>query len=208
MKEYDWSAILTRERIEKFKAIAQKRIDEITVVLENIYDSHNINAVLRSCEGFGIQTVHIIMPPGYSFKYNPSITKKSHKWIDVFFYNKVSKCVEKLREQSFSIFSSFKSKRSIPHYEIDITKGKVAIVFGNEKEGISKEMIKYSDRLFWIPMYGFSNSLNVSVAAAITISRLREKNMNNLLAEERTRELVEKWTLKDTEKFREKGGIK
>ncbi len=212
MKEYDWSTLLTDRRINKFREIASKRTYKLTVVLENIYDSHNINAVLRSCEGFGIQQVHIIMPDGYSFKYKPSITKKSHKWLDIYFYRKTIECIKFLKENGFTIHSSLKSSKSIPHYEIDVYNNKVALVFGNEKDGISEKMVKHSDFLFWIPMYGFSESLNISVAAAITISRLREKMedkySNSFLKENDVKSLVDKWILKDTEKYQGKGGLK
>ncbi len=86
MKKIDWSELLTENRIERFREVACKRTDEIVVVLENIYDSHNINAVLRSCDAFGIQNVFIIMPEGFSFKYNPKITISAHKWLDIFFF--------------------------------------------------------------------------------------------------------------------------
>ena len=134
------------------------------------------------------------------------ITISSHKWLDIFFFKSVEECVFKLKDLGFKIFSSCRREDSVPHYELVKFNGKLALVFGNEKNGVSEGMLKYSDGFFWIPMFGFSESLNISVAAAITISRIREdfeKSRENFLVDEsRVHELVQKWILKDTEKYR------
>jgi tRNA (guanosine-2'-O-)-methyltransferase len=158
------------ERIEKVaKVLANKQIG-LTVVLENIHDPHNIMAVMRSCDAVGIYEIHIIETVARTW--DPRIGKNSSagakKWVKQNYYQSVDECYNQLRLEEKKILTTHMAEDSKNLYELDLTQN-VALVFGNEHNGISEEALEKADGNFLIPQYGMIQSLNISVACAISV---------------------------------------
>ncbi|MEJ2504975.1 MAG: RNA methyltransferase [Ignavibacteriaceae bacterium] len=174
--------IRTERRTKKIKSVLLTRQDSLKIVLENIYDPHNVSAIFRTCDAAGIPKVTLL----YYTEPFPKIGKKSSasafKWVEKEKFKSVEKCYETLKEKGFKIYASHISDDAKNLYDLELTE-KVAIVLGNEHRGISEEAAKLADERFLIPMYGMVQSLNVSVSAAITIyealRQRREKGMYN-----------------------------
>ncbi len=183
-------SIITENRKATFEKVLANRTRHFTVVLEDIYQKHNTSAVVRSCDIFGIQDIHIIENKYNSYVSN-QVAKGSQKWIDFNEYNSeeynTQICIDNLRKQGYQIIATTPHNDSCLLQDFDIRK-KSAFVFGVEKGGVSDEMMKQADGYLKIPMVGFTESLNVSVAAAITLndvtSRLRNSAVKWQLSEE------------------------
>ncbi len=170
------SEYVTDERKNLINEVARKRTRHITVVLDNIFHSHNAAAVLRSCDCFGIQDVHII-EDRYSWDRHPQIERGSARWLNLHRYqgsehNSVE-CLEGLIGKGYRIVGTS------PHAELSIDEvdisGPTAFVFGAEVRGISDEVYRLSSTTCKIPMYGFTESFNVSVAVALTLHAVRRR---------------------------------
>ena len=139
-------------------------------MLENVHDPHNVSAVLRSCDAVGIHEIHTV----YSMESRPdrayarTTSGSAAKWIDVRHHALIEDCFGELRENGFAIFAAALSEESRSLYEIDFT-GKIALVFGNEMRGLTQEAIEQADGTFEIPMRGMIESLNISVACAVSL---------------------------------------
>lgn len=157
--------LLTEERTGRIDQVVSQRSFSLVPVLENIYDRGNISAVMRSAEAFGFFKMHIIEPEQAAFKAANRVTKGADKWLDVAHYQKASESIGLLKKQGYQVFATHLTA-SRPIDEIDFTK-KTAIVLGNEKDGVSEEMQQLCDGNVVIPMLGFSQSFNISVAAAL-----------------------------------------
>lgn len=176
------STYLTPERLALFNKILDMRTRHITLVLEDIYQSQNASAVLRTCDCFGIQDVHIIENRN-EFKVNREIAMGASKWLTMHKYN------EELNNNNLEVINNLKAKgyrivATTPHTndlnlpEFDITKGKTALVFGSELPGITETLMSEADEYLKIPMYGFTESFNISVSAAIILHHLTHKMRN------------------------------
>jgi tRNA (guanosine-2'-O-)-methyltransferase len=158
----------TDRRMNRLKEVLCHRQPDLTVVMENIYDPHNVSAVLRSCDAAGVMEVQLI----YTSTEFPDFGKKSsasaNKWIEHRRFVTIKECYQKLHMEDFTIFATHLGKKAKSIYKIDLTK-KVAIVVGNEHEGVSKEAAKLADGIIKIPMFGIIQSLNVSVATAVIL---------------------------------------
>lgn len=157
------------------------RTRHITVALEDIFQSHNSSAVLRSCDCFGIQEVHVIENTN-RFRTIPNISLGANQWVTVRKYNgseqNTPSCLSTLREQGYRIIATTPHKDEIHLEELDIT-SPVALVFGQELRGLSEEALSAADGFMKVPMYGFSESLNISVCAAICLHHLRYRLMQS-----------------------------
>jgi tRNA (guanosine-2'-O-)-methyltransferase len=168
---------LTPERWAKIQKVVSLRTCDVTPVLENIYDRGNISAVFRSSEAMGFQNVHVI-EPGEKFKESQRVTAGADKWLDIIRFKQTVTAVAAIREKGYQILATHLDTNARPLAEMDLTQP-TAIVFGNEKDGISSDMIELCDATVILPMRGFVQSYNISVAAAIafqTIASFREKN--------------------------------
>ncbi|MGC8595642.1 MAG: TrmH family RNA methyltransferase [Candidatus Kryptoniota bacterium] len=158
----------SERRIKKIQSVIEKRQPDLTVVLENIHDPHNVSAILRSCDAAGILMVNLV----YNTERFPKPGKKSsasaYKWVDSRKFQSINECFSQLKREGFLIAASVVSDKSESLYKLDLTK-KIALVFGNEHRGVSQEALEKADILFRIPMFGMVQSLNVSVACGITI---------------------------------------
>lgn len=191
----------TDKRIQKIKWVLSKRQPSLQIVIENIFDPHNVSAIFRTCDAAGIPLVSLI----YNIEKFPKIGKKSsasaYKWIERNKYKSVEECYKKLKEAKYNIYASSLDPDSQSLYEIDFTK-KSAIVLGNEHRGLSKEAGELADKKFYIPMFGMVQSLNVSVSAAISVyEALRQRLKNGMYDESELKAvefktLVEEWSKK------------
>lgn len=200
---------LTEERKEKFKKILALRTHHITIAMEDVYQLHNTSAVMRSCEVFGVQGLHVIEQK-FGKRIDREIAMGAQKWVDVHRYNSISNCMETLRNQGYQIIATTPHNDSCFLHEFDISK-RSAIFFGTEKEGLSPEIMEQADGFLKIPMVGFTESLNISVSAAIVIqdltTRLRQSGLNWHLTEKEILEYRFQWTknsIKDVDRIMER----
>lgn len=188
----------TDERLQRIISTATARQFSLQVVMENIHDPHNVSAIFRTCDAVGVPKISLL----YTFESFPRISKTSsssaNKWIDVEKFTDTKNCYDKLHAQGFKVYASVLNKNAVNIYDIDFTQ-KIALVFGNEKRGVSKEAEKFADESFYIPMRGMIQSLNVSVAAAVTLyeaQRQRTKKKmyeRSELAQPDLDILIDKW---------------
>lgn len=147
-----------------------RRQPTITVVLEDVHDAHNVSAVLRSCDAIGILDVHVVYvqdrPPARTFDQETSST--AAKWINILFHESIESCYGTLRESGHWIFATALRRESIDLHRIDLTQP-IALVFGNEMRGVSAEAVVLADGCIHIPMQGMVESLNISVACAVSL---------------------------------------
>jgi len=183
------SKFVLEERINLMKDKLSHRTSYLTICLENIYQSQNASAVLRSAEAFGIQNVHIVESIN-QYNVNPDIALGSDKWINIQKHNSAENLVETLRNKGFRIIATTPKKEASSLEEFDLSAGKAAIFFGTELTGLSDYVIDNADEYLYIPMHGFVESLNVSVSAAVTMYTLTRK----------LRESSLQWTLSNDEK--------
>jgi tRNA (guanosine-2'-O-)-methyltransferase len=185
----------TPRRIERFRSVIGRRQRDLTVVLENIHDPHNVSAILRTCDAVGILRVELL----YTVEKFPTLGRKSsssaNKWIERRKHRDVQACFALLRSEGFRILATRLAEDAPGLYDMNLT-GPAAIVLGNEHRGVSEEAAAAADAVFRIPMAGMIESLNVSVAAAVCMfeayrqrlgsgsyasSTLRPEDQNNLL---------------------------
>ena len=164
---------MTNERREKLEKVLAHRQENITVVFENVEDPHNIAAVLRTCESVGIQDIYILnhtIPPHPKFGEALGFKSSSSawKWLSLHYYENLEECVKALRSKGFRLMATHLSSESVSLYQIDLTQ-KTALVFGNERKGVTGEMLALCDGNFLIPQVGIIQSLNISVACAISL---------------------------------------
>jgi len=157
-------------RKEKIDRVVSHRTRNFTVVLDRLEDSFNMAAVLRTCESMGVQEVHIVINPEAPFVPNSRVAQGCDKWLDVKLYKTFAECREQLKSRGFSLYASAIQDGATSLYTLRFD-GKMALVFGNERHGVSEDVLAGVDGTFWVPMKGFSQSLNISAAASACISR-------------------------------------
>jgi tRNA (guanosine-2'-O-)-methyltransferase len=150
------------------------RTRTLTVVMETFCDPQNVNAVLRTCEAFGVQELHAVEGPMKPYDRNKKISQNADKWLDVRRWTSTGECLRHLKAEGFAIYATHLDERARPVGELSFA-GKVALVFGNEHRGVSDEALALADATYAIPMRGFVQSLNVSVAAAISLAKAVER---------------------------------
>lgn len=164
---------ITERRLQLIRDISANRTRHFTVVTEDVYQMHNTSAVLRSCDIFGIQDLHVIQDQ-IGKRIDKEIAMGAQKWVDVYQYDSTRACISALRSQGYRIIATtpHEDSSSLDTFSLD---QKAAIFFGKEKEGLSEQVLKNADGFLTIPMYGFTESLNVSVSAAIILRHLRAR---------------------------------
>lgn len=166
------SPVVTDARRKRIQEVVAGRTDDVVLVLDQITDPHNASAVLRSADAFGIQTVHVIVGD-LGFRASEGVSKGTHRWLDVIRYESPAACAGHLSEAGYRLYVATMGSSVAP---ADLPRDeKLALVFGNEHRGVSDEMAELCHGTFSIPMRGFVESLNVSVAAAITIQNLASR---------------------------------
>lgn len=194
--------IITPNKQEMFDRIASERTKHLTVVMENIYQEHNASAVLRSCDCFGLQELHVIEKDN-AYKIQRDIALGAGRWVDMFTYDSgesVTKtCMEQLKNKGYKIVATTPHTDSHTIYDLDLSQP-IALVFGTERRGISEEVVALADDFVKIPMYGFTESFNISVSVAIVLNTLRQRletsDLKWKLSSEEQTELKIKWCTK------------
>jgi tRNA (guanosine-2'-O-)-methyltransferase len=189
---------ITENRKEGFLRVLQNRTKHFTIAMEDVYQLHNTSAVMRSCEVFGIQELNVIEQK-FGKRIDTEIAMGAQKWVDVFRYNSVQSCMDEMRAKGYQIIATTPHDDSCLLHEFDITKP-AALFFGTERDGLSQEVLDQADGFLKIPMVGYTESLNISVSAAIIIqditNRLRQSAINWHLTEEEIWEKRLDWTRK------------
>jgi tRNA (guanosine-2'-O-)-methyltransferase len=194
--------IITPNKREMFDRIAADRTKHLTVVMENIYQEHNASAVLRSCDCFGLQDLHVIEKDN-TYKIQRDIALGAGRWVDMYNYddseNVTKDCLNNLKSKGYKIVATTPHTDSQTIYDLDLTQP-IALVFGTERRGISEEVVEMADEFVKIPMYGFTESFNISVSVAIVLNTLRQRleqsDLNWKLSEEQQTLLKINWCSK------------
>lgn len=160
---------MTPERTNRLQSVLNKRQNNLTVVMENVHDPHNISAVMRSCDAVGIQDIYILntLIPRHE-KFGAKSSSSAAKWLTIHHFDDPVTCFHALRRKYHKIFTTHLATDAVSLYEINFTES-IALVFGNEHVGVSKEVIQMADGNFIIPQVGMIQSLNISVACAVSI---------------------------------------
>lgn len=171
---------LTPKRKAKFEKTVTQRQFDLTVILENVHDSHNIGAVLRSCDSVGIHEVFVLYTEPQLQKDYLELGKRTtagtRKWIDVHYYTDIEACFQTVRERYDFIYATHLGKSAISLYDLNLT-ARVALLFGNEMLGLTEEAMTFVDGNFIIPQMGMAESLNISVACAVSLyEAYRQRN--------------------------------
>jgi tRNA (guanosine-2'-O-)-methyltransferase len=190
---------MTPARYNRLTNVLSHRQPDITVVLENVFDPHNVSAVMRTCDAIGIQDVYILnnrIPPHKKWGYRSSST--AAEWLTIHQFTDAEKCFSELRNNYKKIYTTYLSDAATDIFKLDLTES-VALVFGNETFGVSEEIRHFSDGDFIIPQVGIIKSLNISVACAVTLyEAFRQKNtkghyQQNRLPANQLSDLYHKW---------------
>lgn len=191
--------LLTPERLQRLYNVLCRRTKHIAVVLEAVDDGHNQAAVLRTVEALGIQQVTVVTGCA---PFNPSkgVTQGAHKWLTINKKPSIVEALGDLKDQGYQVLASYLSDDAMPLSKVDVSRP-IAVLFGNEHSGVSDEALSLVDGKFVIPMQGFSQSFNISVAAAITLYDLTTRarallGQRYYLTFQEKRELYRKWMLK------------
>lgn len=192
---------MTPERRQKLVSVLNKRQHDITVVLENVFDPHNVSAVMRTCDAVGVQDIYVLNTkiPRHK-KWGAKSSSSAAKWLTVHQYENAEECFSSLRKNYSTILTTHLSSDAVSLHEIDFTKS-IALVFGNEHDGVSEEIRKFADGNFIIPQVGIIRSLNISVACAVTLyEAFRQKNKaghyeQSKPDDSRMKNLLEEWGL-------------
>lgn len=160
---------MTPERKDKLLSVLNKRQIDLTVVLENVFDPHNISAVMRTCDAVGIQEIYVLNTkiPRHK-KWGSKSSSSAAKWLTIHQFDQADECFAHLRKKYNKIYTTHLASNSVGLYELNLTES-VALVFGNEHSGVSDEILALSDGNFIIPQVGIIRSLNISVACAVTL---------------------------------------
>jgi tRNA (guanosine-2'-O-)-methyltransferase len=198
--------ILTENRKERFLNVLKNRTRHFTVAVEDVFQMHNTSAVMRSCEVFGIQELNVI-EQRFGKRIDKEIAMGAQKWVDINAFDSITGCLDNLQSRGYQIIATTPHEDDCLLDDFDISKPS-ALFFGTERDGLSEEILNRADGFLKIPMVGFTESLNISVSAAIIIQnlteRLRKSNIKWQLSEE---EIVEKrlqWaknTIKDIKRI-------
>lgn len=172
--------ILTDNRKERFLEVLKNRTKHFTVAVEDVFQLHNTSAVMRSCEVFGIQELNVI-EQRFGKRIDKEIAMGAQKWVDINQFDSVSNCISSLKQKGYQIIATTPHENDCLLEDFDITKPS-ALFFGTERDGLSQEILDNADGFLKIPMVGFTESLNISVSAAIIIqdltNRLRRSNID------------------------------
>jgi tRNA (guanosine-2'-O-)-methyltransferase len=160
---------LVPARKARIDQVVAHRTRTLAVVMEALCDPQNVSAVLRTCEAFGVQDVHVVEGVMKPYDRNKKVSQNADKWLDVHRWRDVRACLGHLRADGFAVYATHLDPGARPLGDLSFA-GKVALVFGNEHRGVSAEALSLCDARYAIPMLGFVQSLNVSVAAAISVA--------------------------------------
>lgn len=200
------SQFITEHKLELFDKILEERTRHLSVMVENIYQPHNASAVLRTCDCFGVQDVHIVENSN-KYEVNPQVALGASKWLTIRKYsgkeNNTVDCINQLKGQGYKVYATTPHTDDVNIDELDVTQ-KTVLMFGTEGDGLSKEAMDNADGFVKIPMYGFTESFNISVSAALCLrdftERMRNQGVNYQLSEDEKQALKLDWIKKVVKK--------
>lgn len=193
---------VTPERLNKMHWVLQRRQPTLRVVLEEIHNPRNISAIMRTCDSVGVQYVHVIYTGLKPLVLDKNISKGAHQWITMIQYTSTSECLSELKRAGYVIYCTHVDPTAKDYTDVDYSRP-VAIVFGNEKRGVSEEALKWADERIVIPQMGFSNSLNVSAAVAVILyEAMRQRRAAGMydeiaMSESEREEILHEWLRRD-----------
>lgn len=178
---------MNESRLKKIQDAARQRQTNLAVILENVHDLHNMGAVMRTADSVGAQEIYVLFSDPNQTPKKVKLGKRTsagtRRWLDVFFYTDTKQCFEDVRKKYSKVYATHLSSDSVSLYDLDLSDS-VALLFGNEAEGISKAALELCDGNFIIPQVGMAQSLNISVAAAITLyEAYRQRNAKGMYNE-------------------------
>lgn len=209
------SGFITPERWRLFEQVLENRTRYLTIVLEDIFQAQNASAVLRSCDCFGVQNVHVIENRN-RFEIDREVAMGASKWLTIHKYNQSDQnslqAINNLKGQGYRIVATTPHEGDIKLEDFDLSKGKAAFIFGTELTGITDIVKQEADEFVKIPMYGFTESFNISVSAALCLHHLTHQlrfhsNVNWKLKEEEKQEIMLEWlrkTIKSSDSLEER----
>ena len=195
--------VMKEDRIKLIEKNVNERTRYVTVVLENIFQPQNASAVMRSCDCFGVQDLHVIENSN-EYELNPDVVMGSSKWVDLKRYNSKDEntldAINSLKKEGYRIVATSPHTNDVLLPDFDLTKGKSAFFFGTELTGLSDVVLDNADEFVKIPMYGFTESFNISVSASLVLnhlaSTLRCSDVDWELTETEKLDLKLEWYLK------------
>lgn len=190
---------VSQRRLGRLKEVLDERTNHITIVLEDVYQSHNFSAVLRSADIFGIQSINFIENRN-KYKISEDVSMGSTQWLTLNRYqkhdNNTKACLTDLKAQGYKIVATSLHQNSVSLQELDVTKP-IALVFGTELTGITKDVEEMADEFIKLPMYGFTESFNISVCAALCMyelsTKIRKENSNYQLKKTEKDDIYIEW---------------
>ena len=196
---------LTESRKERFAKVLSQRTKHFTVATEDVYQLHNTSAVIRSCDVFGIQEVHVVEEIN-SKRIDREIAMGAQKWVDINRYHSVKAAISELKQNGYQIVATTPHKNDAMLHDFDVSK-KSCFFFGRETQGLSQDVIDEADCFLKIPMSGFTESLNISVSAAIILqhvtTKLKQSNIKWQLTEAEQQEKRLDWCKKTIKSYEE-----
>lgn len=197
---------ISPRRKERFDEVMAQRINHLQIVVEDLYQAHNASAVLRSCDCFGVQYVHFIENKN-TMKVSSDIALGAEGWVSIKKHNGAENntraCLQKLKDEGFRIIATTPHKNDVTIDQLPVDK-RMVLVFGTEKEGISEDVMEMADEFVKIPMYGFTESFNISVSAALCMyeltTRIRETVPNSYLSDTEKIDIYLDWLMNSIDK--------
>ena len=208
------SSFVTEERVHLFQRKIKERSKHLTLVLEDVFQSRNISAAMRSADCFGLQDIHIIENKN-KFISDKTVSLGAGEWLSIIHHNKEKNntklCIENLKKQGYQIIATTPHNSDITLDEVDIKNNKIAILLGTELTGLSQHALNLSDKKMKIEMHGFTESLNISVSAAICCqnlsNKMRKSDTNWKIKESEKDEIILNWlrnTIKSSEEIEQR----
>ncbi len=205
---------MSPQRQERLRETAHKRQFDLTVILENVHDPHNISAVMRSCDAVGIREIFVLYTDSRLTEERIQLGRKTSggasRWMDVFLFETAEACIREVRKRYDRILATHLSAAAQDLYSLNLTQS-TAFLFGNEHEGLSETALEYADGNFVIPMMGMTQSLNISVACAVTLfETLRQRkevgfyDQHNPASPEQQEALLEDYTERHKQKIKQR----
>ncbi len=205
---------LSDKRKAKFEEIINHRQLDLCIILENVIDSHNIAASLRACDAVGVQEIHLIHDSSLDYckvgRDNPMHRKKTSgrvvKWVDLHYHESTTVCLQQIKQRYDKIYTTHIGEQTKTLYELDLTES-VALLFGNERTGVTEEALALCDGNFIIPQVGMAQSLNISVACAVSLYEAYRQRMAKGMYQypattylEQRAGIFEKWKVRDQQR--------
>jgi len=198
-------SFLTERRLGLYNKVLEERTRYFTIAVEDVYQLHNTSAVIRSCDVFGIQDVHIIEEINKK-RIDREIAMGAQKWVDIYRHDRTESCIKSLKDKGYQVVATSPHDNSVVLDDFDISKPS-ALFFGREQYGLSEQVMDLADTKLHVPMYGFTESLNISVSAAIIIqqliSKLKKSNAKWQLSDEEKLQIRMDWAKKAIKSHKE-----